>query len=589
MGERGQILIVSTLIILAMLLSTSLLLTGTIMLNLKLPESRFRSIVLEITYGGRSALATALADVSKTLSYRAETHLYQNYTSLKDYPEAEDGGYEILDRWLRDTLERYSPLGVVLNVSEPSFTCEWGSLDGSGYSRAEALISIDIASEGFKGFKQWMKIELNASLTRLIETDGEETSFELLLMREGENPVGSIEQPLISVYFEIYDRINDHRYVNGTTVESIRYIGDGRHIVLYSTKLGNITGNLEELWAEVYSIPDENFTGSKEELLNLIDGVKITYLNGNRLDAWSQLLYDVRPRLDQSSPLCIVTPETETEGILRLIDLILSQLRPWIRVVVRDDRGITVGAYGELLETEADLLGPYIRSAEAEPPLIIEGGEGVIRAEADDRWNGNSTISRVELFVTNTTTQPGTEVHGFGREMTPLDGALDESLEWVETSINSSLLVSGLNYVWIHALDSEGNWGDFEVLEVRLSEASTLQIASLELTGNYAYWWFWRYNWVTATVTITDTYGNPIEGAMVHGYWSGDVSGEAERLTDEYGRCTFNSPIIWGWAPHTYTFTVDNVYKESYTWDGETATETLVYPTERRGSGFSPG
>ena len=64
----------------------------------------------------------------------------------------------------------------------------------------------------------------------------------------------------------------------------------------------------------------------------------------------------------------------------------------------------------------------------------------------------------------------------------------------------------------------------------------------------------------------------------VHGYWSGDVSGEEERITDEYGRCTFNSPIIWGWASHTYTFTVDNVEKDGYTWDGITATETLIYP-----------
>ena len=578
MGDRGQIIIVSTLIILAMLLATSLLLSGTVMMKLKLPEPRFRSTILEITYSSRSALAIALADVSKRLSHRAETHLYQNYTDLDDYQEAEVGGYEIMNRWLLDTIERYPALGVTLNISEPRFTCEWGGLDGRGYSKAEALISIDIASEGFKGYRQRVEIELNATVCRLIETDGETTTFELLVTRERGNPVGPLESPLINVYFEIYDRSNEHRYMNETAVESVRYIGEGRHLVVYSTHRGNITSNLEELKSEVSAIPDENFTGSKEELLNLIEEVEAAYLNGCRLDAWSKLLSEVRPRLDHDSPLCIVTEDTETGGILRLIDLILSQLRPWIRVVVRDDRGITVSAYGELKELEGDILGPYIKHPSADPALITPGDEAVISCEADDLWNGNSTISAVELFITNTTSPPDQTLYGSGIGMTPIDGALDESVEEVEASISSEELDPGANYIWIHARDSAGNWGEFKVLELRLIEGSTLRIESLELVGHYAYWWFWRYNWATATVTITDAYGNPMEGVKVHGYWSGDVSGEAERLTDENGRCTFNSPIIWGWAPHTYTFTVDNVEKDGYTWDGVTATKTIVYP-----------
>ena len=578
MRRRGQILIVSTLIILMMLLSTSLLLTRTVMLRLKLPEPRFREVVLEITYSSRSALAIALADVSKRLSYRAETHLYQNYTSLGDYPEAAEGGYEIMNQWLLDTLERHPTLGFTLNISDLSFTCEWGNPNGYGCSKAEALVSIDIASEGFKGFRQQVEIELNLLLGRLIETDGEETLFELLLSRERENPVGSIDKSLISVYFEIYDRVNDHRYLNETTVKSVRYLGEGRHIVVYSTGLGNITNNLDTLREEVSAIPDENFTGSKEELLTLIDEVKTTYLGGDRLGAWSKLFSEVRPRLDHDSPLCVVTPETETRELLGLIDLILSQLRPWVRVAVRDDRGITVSAYGELLEMEGDYLGPYIRRADVEPTLITVGGEATLSAEANDEWNGNSTITAVEFFITNTTSPPDLSLYGSGEAMTPLDGALDEPIEMMETSIASENLTPGINYIWIHALDSEGNWGEFEVVEARLIEGLTLRIESLELVGHYAYWWFWRYNWVTATVTITVDGGNPVEGVTVHGYWSGDVSGEAERLTDEYGRCTFSSPIIWGWGTHTYTFTVDNVQKEGYTWDGVTATETLLYP-----------
>jgi len=109
-------------------------------------------------------------------------------------------------------------------------------------------------------------------------------------------------------------------------------------------------------------------------------------------------------------------------------------------------------------------------------------------------------------------------------------------------------------------------------------ESNTLHIDGIEMQGYYGYWWFWRYNWVEATVTIVDGSGSPVEGVTVYGFWSGHVSGEDERITLSDGTCVFESDILYGQGQKTYTFTVDNVYKDGYTWDGVIASETLEYP-----------
>ena len=98
------------------------------------------------------------------------------------------------------------------------------------------------------------------------------------------------------------------------------------------------------------------------------------------------------------------------------------------------------------------------------------------------------------------------------------------------------------------------------------------------MQGYFGYWWLWRYNWVEATVTIVDGSECPVEGATVHGYWSGHVSGDDERITLSDGTCVFESPTLWGHGRKTYTFTVDNVQKDGYIWDGEIVSATLKYP-----------
>lgn len=81
---------------------------------------------------------------------------------------------------------------------------------------------------------------------------------------------------------------------------------------------------------------------------------------------------------------------------------------------------------------------------------------------------------------------------------------------------------------------------------------------------------FWRWSRVTATVTIRNDEGAPIEGATVEGHWSGaynrNVSG-----TTRNGQVSFGT--VWTRTEGTFTFTVDSVVKNSqeYILAGETS------------------
>jgi hypothetical protein len=73
-----------------------------------------------------------------------------------------------------------------------------------------------------------------------------------------------------------------------------------------------------------------------------------------------------------------------------------------------------------------------------------------------------------------------------------------------------------------------------------------------------------------ATVTITDTAGNPISGATVSGSFSGAVSGSATAMTDANGNAVLSSRRSK--KNGTVTFTVTNVTKSGATYD---ATQNL--------------
>jgi hypothetical protein len=81
-------------------------------------------------------------------------------------------------------------------------------------------------------------------------------------------------------------------------------------------------------------------------------------------------------------------------------------------------------------------------------------------------------------------------------------------------------------------------------------------------------------------VTIHDTGGSPVAGATVYGAWSGDYGASVSGVTAADGTVSFSSGKVRH-ADVTFTFTVDDVLHNSFTYDpalNNKSTATVVVP-----------
>jgi WD40 repeat protein len=85
--------------------------------------------------------------------------------------------------------------------------------------------------------------------------------------------------------------------------------------------------------------------------------------------------------------------------------------------------------------------------------------------------------------------------------------------------------------------------------------ASTLHVGDLDATAGWSVMRKWT---ATVTVTVHDTYHNPLQGAVVTGSWSGGYSGSATCTTDDNGQCSLNTPKLNN-SRTSVTFTVTTI------------------------------
>jgi hypothetical protein len=77
-----------------------------------------------------------------------------------------------------------------------------------------------------------------------------------------------------------------------------------------------------------------------------------------------------------------------------------------------------------------------------------------------------------------------------------------------------------------------------------------------------------------ATVTIVDTTDSPVEGATVYGHWSGPTSHSVSGVTDAAGEVSLESDRVKNASGSTFTFCVDNVVLDGWTYDSAANVET---------------
>jgi len=101
---------------------------------------------------------------------------------------------------------------------------------------------------------------------------------------------------------------------------------------------------------------------------------------------------------------------------------------------------------------------------------------------------------------------------------------------------------------------------------------NTMHVASIDMSTTRYQDKGW-YTYATATVTVVDSAGEPVGSATVEGHWSGLTSDTDSGPTGSDGKVALNSDSVKN-AAGTFTFTVDNVAKEGWTYNSTANLET---------------
>jgi uncharacterized caspase-like protein len=105
-----------------------------------------------------------------------------------------------------------------------------------------------------------------------------------------------------------------------------------------------------------------------------------------------------------------------------------------------------------------------------------------------------------------------------------------------------------------------------------LSATGTMHVHNIDMSYNEATAGPNTFYTAIATVTIVDESSAPVEGATVSGTWSGATTDTDSGITDSMGQVSLKSDKVRNPAGGTtFTFTVDNVTKDGWTYDSDSS------------------
>ncbi|MBS3817012.1 MAG: S8 family serine peptidase [Candidatus Thermoplasmatota archaeon] len=141
-----------------------------------------------------------------------------------------------------------------------------------------------------------------------------------------------------------------------------------------------------------------------------------------------------------------------------------------------DDNGGSLYTFTTGTGTVTDDEGPVVGNLSYSPNNPEWGTTTTFEGVADDSVKGGSNIDSVEYFIDLV----GDD--GEGTLMDPKDGAFDSSIEDFTADITTSDLSEGTHIMYIHALDTSGNWGSFGDIEFNVSSNVTNTAPTVDLT-----------------------------------------------------------------------------------------------------------
>ena len=177
-----------------------------------------------------------------------------------------------------------------------------------------------------------------------------------------------------------------------------------------------------------------------------------------------------------------------------------------------------------------------------------------------------------ETWINWTWTNPTDD--DFSHVMMYLDGVFQTNVSKPTNYYNATVLVGGTEYeLSTHSVDTNGNVNLSWVNDTATtSEVSTKTMHVLRIDMSKTEKGRWRTRAI-ATITIVDADNNPVSGATVSGHWSGLTSDTDAGNTNSNGEVTLHSNWVRR-ASGTFTFTVDDVAKDGWTYDASANNET---------------
>jgi hypothetical protein len=577
MNKKGSVIIVSTLVIAIALIGVSTALMSTYLSGITLSKTSFREIVTQIASSSRGATAIALADITKSLNQREKIGApspYYDWSKLVLTESDIDRGNLLLQVFQDNYRQTYPATGLVLTYSEPTFLCKWTDpTTRTGYSVSTTNVNIDLLNYGFRGLKYDIIIETKAKLNNLLDTDGQDLTFTFEITNENGNVVSNLNKDLTKVYFAKYSN-SLYRELTEKNINSLNYVA-GEYIINCNLGYNTIDVNLDNLIQEVTSIPESRYIlpGYKSTAINMLNEVKsyyLTYHSGDRSQSWLNIgwseLYLVRMKFDFSSPDVIVKTGTSTTDILSLTDLLLGQLRPYVRVVTTDFRGIAVSTYGEVSLSEGI---PVVYNEKCS----ASGSNYIVTATADDRLGDNTNIKKAEYYISDSsTTIPNGAV---SHNMNAVDGAYDSPIEELTTTVADSDLYPTTTFIWIRTQNANDKWSNYVKIKMPvLLIWQTINEDYIEIKGRSSGSHSNTRYWVEARVYVTNKQGVGLSGVNVQGQWSGSYTWNGAGTDLGGGYYIFQTPqrkmnqwpSVGGYK--TFMIQVTSLTKTGYLWTG---------------------
>lgn len=140
-----------------------------------------------------------------------------------------------------------------------------------------------------------------------------------------------------------------------------------------------------------------------------------------------------------------------------------------------------------------------------------------------------------------------------------------------------ALLGEGLHTVTLDVADTIGNLAttSWSFTVDTISPAQVMHVASIEMALGSRTAGRNEFVWAIANVTIKDSGGSLVEGTTVYGHWEGATTDTDTGLTDADGQVSLKSDSVKNLpSGTTFTFMVDNVVLNGWTYDPSANSET---------------